>query len=131
LHQRRERVEVNSPLKDHREFADRSGKEVVDSRVQINKKVTFVRKLRQEREKRSVDLYHLPLNNNRKRGTNQVWVQVPVRVVGEGSSESAGKRGCTATVFDRLEDGIAGPLSVFDRLESPLADPRRQGRREQ
>jgi hypothetical protein len=58
-------------------------------------------------------------------------MQVPVRVVGEGSSESAEKRRRTATVFDRLDDGVAVQNSVFDRLEDPSADPGRQGRREQ
>jgi hypothetical protein len=38
-------------------------------------------------------------------------------VVGEGDSESAGKRQRTVSVFDMLED--------------PSADPARQGRREQ
>jgi hypothetical protein len=58
-------------------------------------------------------------------------MQVLVRVVGEGSSESAEKRRRTATVFDRLEDGNTAQTSVFDRLEDPSADPGRQGRREQ
>jgi hypothetical protein len=44
LDQRRERVEVNSPLKDRRgqEEVDRSGKEVVDAGVKKNKKGTYV-----------------------------------------------------------------------------------------
>jgi hypothetical protein len=54
---------------------------------------------------------------SKKRNTRQVWLPVPVRVVGEGSTESAEKRRRTASVFDRLDD--------------PAADPARQGRREQ
>jgi hypothetical protein len=133
LDQRRDRTGVNSPRKDCRgqEEVDRLGKEVVDVGGKRNKKGTYVRKPRQDRETRVVDPSHLPSNNSKKRGTKQVWVQVPVRVVGEGSSESAEKRRRTTSVFDRLEDGFAGENSVFNRLEDPSADPARQGRREQ
>jgi hypothetical protein len=55
--------------------------------------------------------------HGKKRNTKQVWQPVPVTVVGEGSSESAGKRQRTNSVFDRLEDAVVGPA--------------RQGHREQ
>jgi hypothetical protein len=68
LDQRRERVKVNSPLKDRmeQEEADRSGKEAVDAGVKNNKKGTYVWKLRQDRETRAVDPSHLPSNNSKK-----------------------------------------------------------------
>jgi hypothetical protein len=132
LDQRRERGEVNSPLKDRRgqEEGNHSGKVVVDASAK-KKKGTYFRKPRQDREPQGVDPSLLPSSNSKKRGTKQVWMQVPVRVVGKGSSESAEKRRRTATVFDRLDDGVAVQNSVFDRLEDPSADPGRQGRWEQ
>jgi hypothetical protein len=61
---------------------------------------------------------------------------VQVQVVGEGSSESAGKRQRTSSVFDRMEIAEDYPEgqrmnSVFNRIEDPSADPARQGRRAQ
>jgi hypothetical protein len=61
-----------------------------------------------------------PCAKSKKRGTRQIWVQVPVQVVGEGSAESAEKRQRTASVFDRLK--IPSQTS---------ANPDAQGRREQ
>ncbi|KAK1684520.1 hypothetical protein QYE76_045368 [Lolium multiflorum] len=71
----------------------------------------------------------------RKRGPKQVWVPVPVQVVGEDTSGSAGKRQRT-NVFERIQDPRSTPegqrtSSVFDRIEDPAADPAAQGRREQ
>jgi hypothetical protein len=58
-----------------------------------------------------------PLGYKSKKRTKQVWFPVPVAVIEEGSSESAGKRQRTNSVFDRLED--------------PTADPEDHGRRSQ
>jgi hypothetical protein len=58
-----------------------------------------------------------PLGYKSKKRTKQVWLPVPVAVIREGSSESAGKRQRTNSVFDHLED--------------PSADPEDQGRRSQ
>jgi hypothetical protein len=130
---RRGNEEVISPGKDYRvrDHNDRSGKGLVDSAGKRSKKGTYVRKPRQEGEIKQVEPSLLPSNTGRKRRTKQVWMQVPVRVVGEGSSESAEKRQRTTNVFDRLEEGGAGATSVFDRLEDPSADPVKQGCREQ
>jgi hypothetical protein len=57
---------------------------------------------------------------SKKRGPKQVWLPVEVRVVGEGTSEIAGKRQRTNSVFDRLED----PKNL-------AVDPAGQGRRGQ
>jgi hypothetical protein len=94
---------------------------------------TFVRKARKQPE--GGIPASLEKLGTRKRGTKQVWVPVPVQVIGEGSSESAGKRMRTTSVFDRIEEQQAGDSSkrtnsVFDRIEEPTADPARQGRRE-
>jgi hypothetical protein len=61
---------------------------------------------------------------------------VEVQVIAEGSSESAGKRQRTNSVFDRIEEvcdeqGRNRTPSVFDRIEDPEADPAAQGRRGQ
>jgi hypothetical protein len=51
------------------------------------------------------EINQVPLGTmNKKRGSKQVWLPVPVRVIGEDAAESAGKRQKTASVFDRLED---------------------------
>jgi hypothetical protein len=64
-----------------------------------------------------MDLSQVPLGSkSKKRGPKQMWLPVNVQVIGEGSSESQGKRQRTTSVFDRLED--------------PAADPAMQGRRE-
>jgi hypothetical protein len=65
---------------------------------------------------------------SRKRG-QQVWMPVNVQVIGEGSSESQGKRQRTGSVFERLEEqGVEQTGSVFDRLQDPAADTTVQGR---
>jgi hypothetical protein len=59
---------------------------------------------------------------------------VPVQVVGEGSSELAGKRQSKNSVFDRMEEQGGREeetASVFDRIEEPAEDPAMQGRRAQ
>jgi hypothetical protein len=77
-----------------------------------------VRKTRQQAASSNRDKNQVPLGTaNKKRSSKMAWVPIPVRVVGESSSESMGKRQHTDSVFDRLED--------------PSADPVRQGRREQ
>jgi hypothetical protein len=49
---------------------------------------------------------------------------INVQVIGEGSSESQGKRQRTGSVFDRLEEqGVEQTGSVFDRLDDPAVDP--------
>jgi hypothetical protein len=74
------------------------------------------------------------MHQNKKRSSKLVWMPVPVQVVGEEVSGSAGKRQRVNSVFDRLnvqeEEGQRGG-SVFERLEDPAADPATQGRREQ
>jgi hypothetical protein len=68
----------------------------------------------------SVNLQVPPGIQSRKRGTRQVWLPVPVRVLEEEITESTGKRQKTNSVFDRLED----PNNVS-------AAPARRGRRDQ
>jgi hypothetical protein len=76
----------------------------------------------------------LRTNQNKKRSSKMVWQPVPVQVVGEETSGSAGKRQRVNSVFDRLdgheEEGQRSG-SVFERLEEPAADPAGQGRRDQ
>jgi hypothetical protein len=71
---------------------------------------------------------------SKKRGMKQVWLPVPVWVIGEEFSEIAGKRPHLNSVFDRMEqpevEGEFQRESVFDRIEDPSADPGRQGHRE-
>jgi hypothetical protein len=76
---------------------------------------TYVRRQRQTGPEKGVA--REPLGYKSKKRTKQVWLPVPVAVIEEGSSESAGKRQRTNSVFDRLED--------------PSADPENQGRRSQ
>jgi hypothetical protein len=58
----------------------------------------------------------------------QVWMPINVQVIGEGSSESQGKRQRTGSVFDRLEEPTVDPTgSFFDRLEEPGADSAAHG----
>jgi hypothetical protein len=78
---------------------------------------TFTRRQRPDANLQIAERKLLPQGNRTNKHTKQIWVQVPVQVVGEGDSESGGKRQRTASVFDRLED--------------PSADPVRQGHREQ
>jgi hypothetical protein len=99
-----------------------------------NQKGTFVRRPRKQQD--GIIPANLEQLGTRKRGPKQVWVPVPVQVIGEGCSESAGKRLRTASVFDRLEEQPSADLgkrsnSVFDRIDEQTADPARQGRREQ
>jgi hypothetical protein len=98
---------------------------------------TYVRRQRIGLDSQVPSSSRAPLGtSSRKRGTKQVWLPIPVRVIdGEGESES-GKRQRTSNVFDRLEDpmaveGTGRGDSVFDRLEEQAADPARQGRRDQ
>jgi hypothetical protein len=95
---------------------------------------TFQRRARAQASVASQPNPTVPLGT-RKRGPKQVWLPVPVQVVEEGSSESAGKRQRTASVFERMEDPTGGRDgqrgSVFDIMEDPTADPARQGRRGQ
>jgi hypothetical protein len=92
----------------------------------------------------------------RKRGSKQVWVPIPVQVVGEKGLSNDGKRQRKNSVFDRMEvenggdEGLAAAGSVFNRLEDPMvgrgeghgssvfqrletqsADPASRGRRDQ
>jgi hypothetical protein len=149
--QRREEAAVTSPRKmsisgshdqragkalaeqDHRVGSrnDRTADAQLAMGEKQSRKGTYIRKPRQPCDLRTVEPSHLPPSQGRKRGTKQVWVQVPVRVVGDESSESAEKRQRTSSVFDRIEDGNGGATSVFDRLEDPAADPAWQGRRDQ
>jgi hypothetical protein len=67
------------------------------------------------------EITQVPLGTmNKKRGSRQVWLPVPVRVIGEDAAESAGKRQKMASVFDRLEDP-----------KQREADSARQSRRDQ
>jgi hypothetical protein len=114
------REEVTSPLQNR-------GKNVVATEHSTPRKLdvkggskgrgTFVRRARQNSLPSVHDRLELPgSSGNRKRGSKQVWLPVPVRVVGEKET-SEGKR-------QRIG-------SVFDRIEEPSVDPARQGRREQ
>ena len=112
--------DVTSPDKRHEvRLSDRdTGKKPVDTAPKKNKTGTFVRKPRNDGRAGQVDRSQMPPGNqNKKRGSKQVWMPVQVQIVGEGSSESAGKRQRTTSVFDRLPD--------------PAADPAAQGRRYQ
>jgi hypothetical protein len=136
--QRRGVDEATSPEKRHRAraYERQEATKTKDVDSQRTKAGTYVRRPRKNVAAPEQDIMRAPLNDtNRKRGPKQVWLPVSVQVVGEGSSESAGKRQRT-TVFDRIEDPNAVPEgqrmnSVFNRLEEPSADPARQGRREQ
>jgi hypothetical protein len=105
--------------------------------VPKNQKGTFTRRPRNHNDLPGLDKLPVPQGTkNRKRGSKQVWMPVQVQVIEEGSSESAGKRQRTNSVFDRLEEmndeqGRNRNESVFDRLEDPMADPAAQGRRGQ
>jgi hypothetical protein len=99
-----------------------------------NQKGTFVRRPRKLQD--GIIPANLEQLGTRKRGPKQVWLPVPVRVIGEGCSESAGKRPRTASVFDRMEEQPSvepgrRSTSVFDRIDEQSADPAQQGRREQ
>jgi hypothetical protein len=112
--------EFTSPGKDLGSRASEvdGGKAPMEILPRKTRQGTFVRKPRAQVGDRSGEHFLVPLGaRTKKRGSKQVWLPVPVRVVGEGDSESAGKRQRTVLVFDRLED--------------PSADPARQGRREQ
>jgi hypothetical protein len=134
---RRDSREVTSPGKNKE-------KAVVDERDQglgpqkkKGLKGTYTRKPRTQQTQQGSSLpQQQEVHKNRKRSTKQVWLPVPVQVVGEGSNESAGKRQRTASVFDRIEDpaevqGERRGGSVFERLEEPAADSAMQGRRDQ
>jgi hypothetical protein len=69
-------------------------------------------------------MQRIPTTGSRKRGQKLVWMPITVQVVGEGTSESQGKRQRTGSVFDRLEEqGVEQTGSVFDRLDDPAVDP--------
>jgi hypothetical protein len=116
---RRGAGEVSSPDRRRR---DQNADQLRDSDQRgagsrTNRGGTFVWRPRQTRDQVHENV-QVPLGTkNKKRTTKQVWLPVRVQVVEEGSSESAGKRQRTASIFDRLED--------------PLADPARQGHRDQ
>ncbi|KAK1692965.1 hypothetical protein QYE76_009662 [Lolium multiflorum] len=136
--QRRDRAEVSSPVKHHRM---QSGEQQADraplASAPKNQRGTFTRRPRNQSDLPGLDKPIVPQGTkNRKRGTKQVWMPVAVQVIEEGSSESAGKRQRTNSVFDRLEEvgeeqGRNRTASVFDRIEDPVADPAAQGRRGQ
>jgi hypothetical protein len=86
-----------------------------DREVPRRRAVTYVRRQRQPGPESGGA--REPLGYKSKKRMKQVWLPVPVPIIGEGSSESAGKRQRTNSVFDRLED--------------PAADPEDQGRRSQ
>jgi hypothetical protein len=114
---RRENVEITSLDKRHgvRARDQYEGKMPVGTDPKIKKKGTYTRYERKWSNHHVRENINLPPGSqNRKRGTKQVWVQVPVKVLGEETSESSGKRQRT--------------ISVFDRLEDPTVDPARQGR---
>jgi hypothetical protein len=111
--------DVTSPDKRHRARAreEEAGKQQVEAPGR-RRSGTYVRKQRQDGLQTGVNRAQGPPDTlNRKRSTKQVWQPVAVQVIGEGSSESSGKRQRTG--------------SVFDRLEQPAADPEEQGRRAQ
>jgi hypothetical protein len=115
---REEERDVTSPDK-HQEVGSvsvRNGKEATMA-DQRKRHGTYVRRQWSGLKLQETDNKLLPPGGVNKKRTKQVWVQVPVTVIGEGSSESAGKRQRTTSVFDRLED--------------PATDPARQGRRGQ
>jgi hypothetical protein len=96
---------------------ERSTPRMLDAKGGSKGRGTFVRRARQNSLPSVHDRPDPPINSgNRKRGSKQVWLPVPIRVVGEEET-SEGKR-------QRVG-------SVFDRIEEPPADPARQGRREQ
>jgi hypothetical protein len=109
--------EVSSPEKGFRrvdrDFQREAGQGARE--VPRRRSGTYVRRQRQTGPEKGEA--REPLGYKSKKRTKQVWLPVPVAVIGEGSSESAGKRQRTNSVFDRLED--------------PSADPENQGRRSQ
>jgi hypothetical protein len=115
---RREEEDVTSPGKfiDPGVLHRRSEKAPVQQDYR-KKPGTFTRRPRPDSKLQIAKKKLLPQGSKTNKQTKQIWVQVPVQVVGEGDSESAGKHQKTTSVFDRLED--------------PSADPARQGRREQ
>jgi hypothetical protein len=132
--------EVMSPNNRHwaRGDSHREGKAPATENVasKVKKGGTFSRRERAAPATNPSVLTSLPPGNgNRKRGAKQVWLPVPVRVVGEDNSEIL-KKQRTSSVFERIEEpadlhGAQRTDSVFDRLEDPAADPARQGRRGQ
>jgi hypothetical protein len=116
---RRELGDVTSPAKGTRvlNHVPQKDKAHVDV-VQKKKKGTYVRRERKTDGEGGGVAANAPLGaKNQKRGTNQVWLPVNVQVVGEGSSESAGKRQHTVSVFDRLEDPSAAPAAQGRRSQ--------------
>jgi hypothetical protein len=110
--------DITSPDNSRRgSVKERLGAEAQGGNSRGGRTGTFVRKPRSQNLPSNQDGYQVPLGtSNKKRSSKMVWLPVPVRVVGEVSSESAGKKQRT---------------TVFNRLEDSLADPARQGRRAQ
>jgi hypothetical protein len=136
--QRRDRTEVSSPVKHHRTQAgEKQADKAPMTSASKNQRGTFTRRQRNQPDLPGSAKPQVPQGTkNRKRGTKQVWMPVEVQVIAEGSSESAGKRQRTNSVFDRIEEvcdeqGRNRTPSVFDRIEDPEADPAAQGRRGQ
>jgi hypothetical protein len=134
---RRDSREVTSHGKNKEKVVEEDRDQVLGPQKKKGIKGTYTRRPRAQQEHQGSSLPQKQEGNrNRKRSTKQVWLPVPVQVVGEGSNESAGKRQRTASVFDRIEDpaevqGERRGGSVFERLEEPAADSAMQGRRDQ
>jgi hypothetical protein len=124
-----EAMDVTSPDKRHWARADEqySGPVNVGTAPRNARQGTFTRRPRTVTGTNKPGSSQVPLSSlPKKRGPKQIWVPVPVQVVGEGATESAGKRQRTASVFDRIEeptgeyDGGQRSNSVFNRLEDPV-----------
>jgi hypothetical protein len=134
---KRDSREVTSPEKNKEKVVEEDRNQGLGPQKKKGIKGTYTRRPRAQKEHQGSSMpQQQEGNKNRKRSTKQVWVQVPVQVIGEGSNESAGKRQRTASVFDRIEEPSVGQGerragSVFERIEEPAADPAMQGRRDQ
>jgi hypothetical protein len=110
--------EVTSPEKRQRATEEESsyGKEPMEKDPRRSRKGTFVRKQRASNQMNMDWQSQLPLGTgSRKRGTKQVWLPVPVKIVGE--EISGGKRQRTNSVFDRLEDPAAASATQGRRAQ--------------
>jgi hypothetical protein len=131
-------VDVTSPGRNQRTYAKekQTASEPLGPTLKRNQGGTYVKRARRTDvpSKANVNQDPLGATKNKKRSSKMVWMPVPVQVVGEEASGSAGKRQRVNSVFDRLngqEEEGQRTSSVFDRLEDPAADPAAQGRREQ
>jgi hypothetical protein len=114
-----ENEEVSNP-ENHNRLQAKDQHDVGQSSTgQRNKRGTYVKRQRAVPSPQKQGQNLGPLGPNNRKRTKQVWLPVQVTPV-EGSSESAGKKQRTSSVFDRLED----PNAIS-------ADPARQGRRGQ